>query len=86
MLVDNDNVQVKRLTCADFIEALWNEGEMSTLNSELYWSGGYDSRTAMAWLMGCAETYGIELTDLDLYDVENALYECYRNDPDKSLS
>ena len=77
---------MKKMTCKDFDEILWNEGAYSELHSEFYWGDGFSSNKMFEFFTNEAKSRNVELTDLEDFDYDKMFYENYKNDDDKGLS
>lgn len=81
------NLYRRRLmTCADFIESEWSDNDIHTLFSEMYWTGGFDGKEALDWVIKSAKRQQIRLIDVETFDIENEMWECYKCSDDKGLS
>jgi len=77
---------MKKMTCLEFNDQLWNEGAYSEIHAELYWSDGYSSEKILKFFKEEAIRKNIELTDLEDFDYDKCFYDNYKSDDDKGLS
>ena len=77
---------MKKMTCIEFDEILWNDGFYSEIHSEMHWGGSYSSEKIFIIFKSEAVKRNVELTDLEEFDYDKTFYNNYKSDSDKGLS
>lgn len=66
------------MSTSDYIDSLFDHGELSNLFDEMYWDGGWCTSTFETVIQKSAARDGVTLTDVEEYDFDTgyALYRC----------